>query len=167
VYKQTQDLAAKCMREMIRTFAADPRRVGHFLKVYGFAMEIAAGESLTQEEELSLALAALTHDIGIRIGEAKYNSNAPAVQEREGPAAARALLASIGVSEEVTGKVCAMIAVHHTYSAPRDICLQILMEADFLVNAYEDEMSRAQIQSMRAKLFQTAYGIEALEDLFL
>jgi len=56
---------------------------------------------------------------------------------------------------------------HHSYAEIDDIDFQILVEADFLVNIYEDDMSREKIIKIRKNIFKTASGIEMLEDLYL
>jgi hypothetical protein len=56
---------------------------------------------------------------------------------------------------------------HHSYSKIDGIDFQILVEADFLVNIYEDNMGREKIIKIRDNIFKTASGIELLEDLYL
>ena len=43
---------------------------------------------------------------------------------------------------------------------------QILVEADFLVNAFEDEMDDDAIRTVRGKLFRTKSGLELLDLLY-
>lgn len=42
-----------------------------------------------------------------------------------------------------------------------------MIEADFLVNAFEDEMDEDAIRTVRDKLFRTKTGKELLEMLYL
>ena len=44
---------------------------------------------------------------------------------------------------------------------------QVLIEADFLVNAYEGEMDESGIVTVRDKIFRTETGIELLKTLYL
>ena len=44
---------------------------------------------------------------------------------------------------------------------------QILVEADFLVNLYEENSSKSSIFSVESKIFKTETGKEFLENLFL
>ena len=44
---------------------------------------------------------------------------------------------------------------------------QILVEADFLVNIFEDGMDEHSIKSVKEKIFKTKTGINLLEKLFL
>ena len=45
--------------------------------------------------------------------------------------------------------------------------IRFLVEADFLVNAYEDEMDVDAIRTMREKIFRTKTGIELMNLLYL
>lgn len=155
------------MYAMISYFAGDARRVNHFLKVYGFAKTIGEAEGLDTRAREILEIAALTHDIGIRNSEQKFGSCSGEHQQIEGPPEAEKLLSELGVTREVVERVCWLIAYHHTYTNVTGIDYQILIEADFLVNAYEDGMSREAITSVREKLFRTKTGIELLDSLYL
>ena len=44
---------------------------------------------------------------------------------------------------------------------------QILVEADFLVNIDEDQMSKEAIQSIKEKIFKTRTGINYINHLYL
>ena len=76
------------------------------------------------------------------------------------------LLARLG-GKPVIERVCYLIAHHHTYSGIDGMDYQILLEADFLVNAWESSMSTEQIQSACEHIFQTETGRTLLNDLFL
>jgi len=153
--------------QMVAYNAGDARRVNHLLKVYGFAKTIGEAEGLDAGTQEILEIAALTHDIGIRNSERKLGSCTGAQQQIEGPPEARALLRSLGAEESVIERVCWLIAHHHTYSNIQGMDYQILIEADFLVNAFEDEMDEDAICSVREKLFRTKTGIKLLDLLYL
>ena len=157
---------ARVMDAMIAYYAGDPRRVHHFLTVYGFAKTIGEAEQLRDDEQETLELAAITHDIGIKNSEHKYGSSAGSYQETEGPPEAEKLLRSLGVDAERIARVCWLIAHHHTYGDIRDRDYQILVEADFLVNAYEDNLSAAAVDSVRRKVFKTETGLRFLTHLY-
>ncbi|HWQ98215.1 MAG TPA: HD domain-containing protein [Clostridia bacterium] len=146
--------------------AGDARRVNHLLKVYGFARTIGEREGLDARTQEILEIAALTHDIGIRNSERKYGNCSGEHQQQEGPPEARALLASLGADEAVIERVCWLIAHHHTYTDIQGMDYQILIEADFLVNAFEDEMDEDAIRTVREKLFRTNTGIELMNQLY-
>ena len=138
-------MTGQVMLAMMDYYRGDPRRVHHFLKVYGFAQAIAHGENLDADTRAVLEIAALTHDIGIRNSEMKYASASGAHQQIEGPPEAETLLRGLHAEERLIARVCWLIARHHTYTNIEGLDYQILVEADFLVNAYEDSLSAAAV----------------------
>ena len=157
---------ADVLLEMIRYNAGDARRVNHLIKVYGFAKVIGEREGLDARTQEILEVAALTHDIGIRNSERKYGSCSGEHQQVEGPPEARTLLEALQADEALVERVCWLIAHHHTYSNIQGLDYQILVEADFLVNAYEDEMDEDAIKTVRERIFRTKTGIELLDTLY-
>ena len=155
------------INEMISYYAKDPRRVNHFLKVFSFAKSIGELEKLNEEIQDILEIAAIMHDIGIKIREEKYNSSAGNYQEIEGPPIAREILSKFKFDEKFIDRVCFLIGNHHTYNKIDGIDYQILIEADFLVNIYEDEIKEAQIEIIKGKYFKTKAGTDFLINLYL
>ena len=155
------------INEMIGYYSKDPRRVNHFLKVYSFAKSIGELENLDEETQNILEVAAVMHDIGIKISEEKYNSSAGNYQEIEGPPVAREMLLKFNFDDKFIDRVCYLIVNHHTYNKIDGADYQILIEADFLVNIYEDEIKAPQIQIIKEKYFKTKAGTEFLINLFL
>ena len=151
---------------MIEYYAGDVRRVNHFLKVYGFAKAIGEAEGLADGTQQILEIAALTHDIGIKNSEKKYNSSAGNYQQIEGPPEAKKLLEELDVDEAVIDRVCWLITHHHIYTDIQGIDYQILVETDFLVNAYEDNMSIEAVNNVRDKVFKTKSGNKLLNKLY-
>ena len=152
---------------MIFYNAGDARRVNHLLKVHAFAKLIGETEGLDADTLEILEVAALTHDIGIRNSEAKYGNCSGTHQQQEGPPEARALLMRLGASEPLIERVCWLIAHHHTYTNIQGMDYQILIEADFIVNAYEDELDESAVITARDKIFRTRTGSELLKTLYL
>ena len=151
---------------MINYFAGDARRINHFMKVYGFAKTIGELEQLDKRTQLILEVAAATHDIGIKNSEIKYNSSAGCYQQTEGPPEAKKLLDDLWFDGELVDRVCWLIAHHHTYDDIVDIDCQILVEADFIVNAYEDELSADAIQNVEKMIFRTKTGKRLLAQIY-
>jgi len=154
------------MNAMIAYNGGDPRRIHHFLKVYGFAKAIGEGEGLKSSDQEILELAALTHDIGIRNSERKFHSTAGPLQETEGPPEAEQLLSREGINPQVIQRVCWLIGHHHTYTDIKGMDYQILVEADFLVNALEDQLSPDAIAQFGKKVFKTDSGKRLLQILY-
>lgn len=156
----------KIIQAMIRYYAGDVKRINHFIKVYGFAKAIGELEGLDEAAREILEIAAITHDIGIKNSEIKYNSSAGNYQQTEGPPEARKLLQELGVEESIIERVCWLISRHHTYTNINGLDYQILVEADFIVNAYEDGMDEAAVHSVLNKIFRTDTGKIFLQDLY-
>ena len=152
---------------MINYDNGDPRRIQHTTKVHAYALLIGLGEGLDQETLLILESAALVHDIGIRASEKKYGYQNGKLQEQEGPSVARELLIRIGgYTEEQMERIGWLVAHHHTYHASEDLDYQILIEADFLVNLYEDNEPEDAIRTIRKNIFRTKSGLKILDDMF-
>lgn len=155
------------IEKMIEYYAGDPKRVQHFLKVYEFAKLIGESESLDAEELHILRTAAIVHDIGIKVSEEKYGSSNGKYQEKEGPAVAEPMLLALGYDEAVIDRVLFLIAHHHTYNEIEGLDYQILVEADFLVNLFEDGSSRETAEKVQKNIFKTKTGTKYLTNLFL
>lgn len=155
------------MQEMIEHESGVPHRINHFFKVYGFAKAIGQQEGIDLETQETLEVAALMHDIGIRISLEKYNASSGHYQEVEGPPKAREILEKHGFPSQFIERVCFLIGHHHTYDNIQGIDYQILVEADFLVNIHEDKMVEEQIESIKDKIFKTKTGRDYLERIFL
>ena len=162
-----KDILNNLISEMIEYEKGNPRRVQHFLKVHAFAKIIAEQEGLDERTQDTLEIAAVLHDIGIKPSVKKYGSSAGNYQEIEGPTVDRLFLKKYNVSDEIMERVSFLIANHHTYGSIQAVDYQVLIEADFLVNIYEDSMKPSQIESIRDRLFKTKTGVHLLETMFL
>ena len=143
---------------MIGLYHGDAKRIQHFCKVHSYAKLIAEMENVDAKTLFILETAALTHDIGIHLCEEKYGNCNGKLQEKEGPAIAEKLLADLGFSREVSERVQYLIAHHHTYNNIDGIDYQILVEADFLVNLFEDKVSPDGCRNAYHKIFRTESG---------
>lgn len=147
--------------------AGDPLRIQHMIKVYEFAHIIGVKEGLDAKTLKILDIASVMHDIGIRPSEEKYGHCTGKLQEQEGPAYAREMLSHFtDVTEEEKERVCWLIAHHHTYDNIDGPDYRILLEADFLVNAFEDNLEKESIRHFRDKVFETKTGIHLLNTMF-
>ena len=156
----------KVIEAMIEYYGTDLRRINHFLKVFSFAKTIGEGESLDADNQNLLEVSAIVHDIGIKQSELKYNSSAGKYQELEGPAEAEKLLSKLGYDSNFIGKVCYLVGHHHTYSQIDSLPYRILVEADFLVNLFEDGASINAVVSAEEKIFRTPTGIKLLKKMY-
>ena len=145
----------------------DPMRIQHTTKVYAYASLIGRCEGLDEEMQFILESAALVHDIGIRACERKYGYQNGKLQEQEGPEVARELLTRLGgYTDQQIERICWLVAHHHTYHLCDDMEYQILIEADFLVNLYEDNESPKAIEAVRRNIFRTKSGTRMIETMF-
>ena len=62
------------LEAMIAYMGGDARRIQHFIKVHALAQLIGRQEQLNERTQFILEAAALTHDIGIKNGEAKVHA---------------------------------------------------------------------------------------------
>ena len=112
-------------------------------------------------------MAAILHDIGIRPSEEKYGRCDGKLQEQEGPAYAKEILAQFPeVTAAETDRICYLIAHHHTYENVDGLDYRILLEADFLVNALEDDLPKEAIRKCRENVFETETGVYLLNTMF-
>ena len=156
----------KLALEMTEYYSGDPLRIQHFMKVHAYSALIARLEGLGDRETLILEVAAYTHDIGIKPAEKMYGSSNGKLQEKLGPPVARDMLGKLGFDDELTERVCAMIAHHHTYTDIDSTELQILIEADFIVNLFEDGADADSIRTTIRKIFRTGSGTRLAETIF-
>ncbi len=156
----------RLIREMIRFYAGDPARIQHFIKVHSFAMRIAAGEGLDAAACETLEPAAIVHDIGIKPAEELYGDSCGKNQEELGPPLARKMLAGLGYSRAVTDRVCTLVGRHHTYTDIDGPDCQILIEADFLVNLYEESGGADAVRAAMERIFRTGTGRAICAEMF-
>ena len=151
---------------MIELYRGDAKRIQHFCKVHSYAKMIAEMENVDADTLFILETAALTHDIGIHLCEQKYGNSNGKLQETEGPAIAEKLLEELEFPREVSERVQYLIAHHHTYGKIDGIDYQILVEADFLVNMYEDELPQEAMQHAFRNIFRTETGKKICREMY-
>ena len=162
----TMNKIALLIQELIKYNHGDKKRIGHALKVHSYAKTIAILEKVNEYDLFNLESAAILHDIGIKVCEEKYNSANGKLQEKEGPVIAEKLLSDLGFSGEVSERVQYLIAHHHTYNNIDGIDYQILVEADFLVNMCEDELSEEALQNTYQNIFRTETGKKICREMY-
>jgi uncharacterized protein len=162
------DRLAELTSLMISYMSGDARRIQHFIKVHGFAALLGRQEGLNEDELFVLESAALVHDIGIKKGEEKHGKGCCTGkhQEEEGPAVAREMLLNLQYDECVIERVCYLVGHHHTYSNIEGLDYQLLVEADFLVNLYEDSCSKEAAKNVMDKIFKTKSGIRLCKIMY-
>src|SRR5574344_120030 len=144
-------MITELINKMIEYETGCPQRINHFLKVWAFAKQIAENQNIDLKTKFIIESVAVIHDIGIKPSLEKYNSSAGHYQQIEGPAVARKILSESGFGTELIDR----------------IDYQILIEADFLVNIFEDGLSKEKLILIKEKYFKTPSGKEVLDKLYL
>ena len=152
--------------DMIAYYDGDPKRIQHFTKVRSYARLIGIGEELDDASLFILEAAAYTHDIGIRVAEEKYGRCDGKLQEQEGPIIAQKMLSQLGFENYIVERICFLIGHHHTYDNIDGLDYQILVEADFLVNLYEDDAGNRAIDKAYKRIFKTETGKKIFRLMF-
>ena len=76
------------------------------------------------------------------------------------------MLRELGVPAADIERICYMVGRHHTYDNIDGRDLQILIEADFVVNLYEDHASENAVRTAYERIFRTESGRELLRTVF-
>lgn len=161
-----EDIIRNMQREMHAFEKGSPKRIHHFTKVHSFARQIGQWEQLDEDTQFLLEVTAVLHDIGIRPSKEKYGYCDGKTQEEMGPPLARTLLEKYEVTEEEIQRVCYLIAHHHTYDNVDGLDYRILLEADFLVNLYENKTPEEGVLSAYEKIFVTDAGRSLCKTMF-
>jgi len=165
------EITARAVREMTAFYSKTSRvrvhDINHFLKVWGFARTIGLSEGLDPKTQKILELAAIAHDIACPLCREKYGNTAGKYQEEEGGPLTEDFYRDYPLAEEERDRIVYLVSHHHTYTGVDGMDYQILLEADFLVNADESSMTEEAIRTFRERVFRTRAGLSLLEDLYL
>lgn len=160
------DKLTKTALAMSEYMAGDVMRIEHFMKVHAYAAVIGRAEGLDEHTQEVLEAAAYVHDIGIRNSEIKYGSSSGYYQQIEGPGEAEKLLGSVGYDSEFIDRVKYLVSRHHKYTDIDGDDCRILIEADFIVNIREDNISRESAADIYNKIFRTETGRRIFQNLY-
>ncbi len=151
---------SQIMEKMIALSNGNLHDMNHLMCVWTYAKTIGELEGLDRKTQETLEIAAITHDIACPLCREKYGNTNGKRQEEEGGPLVRSFLADAGLSAEQVDRVAYLVSHHHTYtdidvsvdSGPSfasevshhhtytdidGIDYQILIEADYIVNASE------------------------------
>lgn len=157
----------KIVSKMIDFFNGNCCDIAHFLKVYGYAQTIGKLEELDKETLEILEIASIVHDIACPMCREKYGDTNGKHQEIESEALLRIFLSEFNLPEKMVSRIVFLVTHHHTYTEIDGIDYQILLEADYLVNADESHYSRDAIKKFKDRVFKTKSGIYMLESIYL
>lgn len=162
-----QEMLNRLCGEAIAYDCGDPKRIQHFIKVHAFAKLIAESEGIDAHVRFVLEAAAYLHDIGIHKAEDLLGDCGGKNQEKLGPGEAAPILERCGFTEVDAQRVRFLIAHHHTYTGIDGADWQILLEADMLVNLYEDGLGEHAARSALERVFKTETGKQLCRQMFL
>ena len=129
----------KLTEKMIEYYTGDPKRIQHFIKVHAFSRYIGLREQLPEQEQFLLECAA--------------------------PEAEK-MLKELDFPAGDIARICYMVGHHHTYTGIDGRDLQILIEADFVVNLFEDGASMDAVRNACERIFRTESGKALLQTVF-
>ncbi|MCD8103561.1 MAG: HD domain-containing protein [Lachnospiraceae bacterium] len=159
-------MIAKAIEKMIRFYDGNIHDIEHFLKVWGYAKTIGELESLDRITQQTLELAAVVHDIACPLCREKYGNTAGEYQQTEGIPLTKEFYSEFHLPDKQLNRICYLVGHHHTYRNIDGSDYQILLEADFLVNASESQMSRQVIEKFKNNVFRTETGIQLLSEIY-
>ena len=154
----------KTVKEIARDMAyyskGNLHDIDHFLRVWGYARDIADGECLSKRERYVLEVAAITHDIACPLCREKYGNTDGKNQESEGAVLVRTFLRDAGIPDDLLERIVFLVGHHHSYDAVDGIDYQILLEADYIANALENHTPPSAARQALKSVFRTKSGIE-------
>jgi len=151
---------------MIKYSKGNLHDINHFLKVYAYAKTIGECEKLDSKTQEVLEVAAIMHDIACPLCREKYGNTNGQYQETEGRILAEEFLVGSGYSHEFIERVVFLVGHHHTLKDIAGMDYQILIEADYLVNADESNYSEANNRNVMEHIFKTETGIALLKSIY-
>lgn len=157
---------SEIMQKMIIYSKGNLHDINHFLKVWSFAKTIGEAENTDPDTQFILEAAAITHDIACPLCREKYGNTNGKNQEREGELLVREFFDGSGLPREQIERIAYLVAHHHTLSGIDGRDYQILIEADYLVNADESGFSKENIRNFCEKIFKTDTGIKLLKAIY-
>lgn len=159
-------VVSKIFQKMIDFSDGNLHDINHFIKVWGYAKTIGEYEKLDEEEQLILEIAAILHDIACPLCREKYGNTNGKYQEKEGVLLVFEFLKDFELSQAQVDRIAYLVGHHHTYVNVDGADYQILLEADYIVNADESGFSKENITNTCNSLFKTQTGKSLLKSIY-
>ena len=149
-------------------YYSDPRRIEHSLKVYAYALGVGGEEGFAGEDMMVLGAAALLHDIGIPTARVRFGPDPTGCHhEAEGERLTPGFLEQAGIPRTCWQRIGGLVGRHHAASGdPVEPLLQLLREADFLVNLVEGNLPGFTPRAVYENEFRTDTGKRYLRALY-
>ena len=158
---------ASAVEKMTDFYKGNIHDIYHFLKVWAYAKNIGEAEGLDPKTQETLEMAAVVHDIACPLCREKYGNASGKHQEEESAPLVAEFFKDVPAGELDVDRITWLVTHHHTYTNVEGMDYQILLEADFLVNADEGGLARAAIENMRQSVFRTGAGVRLLDSIYL
>lgn len=154
------------MQKMIACSDGSLHDIDHFIKVWGYARTIGEAEGLDAGTQNILEIAAILHDIACPLCREKYGNTNGKYQEKEGIPLAEEFLRDCDLTEDEKERIVYLVGHHHTLTGVDGADYQILLEADYIVNAGESGCSAENLRSAYERLFRTTAGRDILRTIY-
>lgn len=151
---------AQLLEKMIDYSAGNIHDIDHLIRVWTYAKTIGELEGLDANAQFILETAAITHDIACPLCREKYGNANGKYQEIEGAPLVTEFLSDTGMTTEQISRVAYLVGHHHTLTDIKGMDYQILIEADYIVNASENGYSKENVENFVEKIVKTQSGRE-------
>ena len=142
---------SQIMEKMIAFSNGNLHDMNHLMCVWTYAKTIGELEGLDRKTQETLEIAAITHDIACPLCREKYGNS---------------FLADAGLPGDQVDRVAYLVSHHHTYTDIDGIDYQILIEADYIVNASESGYSPENRKNFLEEHMKTESGKRLLRSTF-
>lgn len=157
---------SEIMKKMIEHSEGNLHDINHFIKVWSYAKLIGELEGLDSETQYVLEVTAIIHDIACPLCRIKYGNASGKHQEEESWPLVMDFLQGCGLTDAQMERIAYLVSHHHTYTGVDKADYQILLEADYLVNADESKYSVDHIRHTLETVFKTESGKALLMNMF-
>ena len=157
---------SQIMEKMIAFSEGNIHDIDHFIRVWTYAKMIGELEHLDCDIQFTLEVAAITHDIACPLCREKYGNTNGKHQEREGAPMVKEFLSDTGFTEAQINRVAFLVGHHHTFTDIDGTDYQILVEADYIANATENNYPQTKAENFMQKIVKTDSGKRLLKAVY-
>lgn len=158
---------SQIIKKMIDFSNGNVHDIDHFMRVWAYAKTIGELENLDPDTQYILEVAAITHDIACPLCREKYGNTNGKHQESEGMTMVQSFLSDTDLTEKQINRIAFLVGHHHTYTEIDGADYQILLEADYIANASENNYSKQDIESFLKNIARTQNGVALINRILL
>ena len=160
-------MVSQIMEKMIAFSDGNLHDIDHLIRVWTYSKTIGELEGLDAQTQLVLEVAAITHDIACPLCREKYGNTNGKMQEKEGEVLARDFLSATDFTSCQIDRITYLVGHHHTFNDVDGLDYQILLEADYLENAIENNYAKENIENFLERICKTAAGKKLIKSVLL